>query len=363
MYFKLFRRFSTQQRSVSIKFEDLYSQKTDLFPLIEKAYGSDGLGILVVEDVPGFQEKREKALRLIHQFAHLPEKTLERYESPSTNYSRGWSRGKEIYRNEPDYLKGSFYSTLPPHNNNNILHNDLNIWPDDIIPELKTTLLDTGNQMRTVGLHLLSIIDKFINSHFSSYQLNTSKQQVEVSEMCISRGLYYFPKNGMNNIIKNDDYLWSGWHNDHGSLTALCSAIYLDENGNEGKFKLSKTGLFIKNRKGEDIRVTHRPCDIAFQIGETMQVQSGGILQATPHSVVVGDDIDPNYGRSTFVLFMEPNRDVKLEIPSGVDYLNVKTSEIYDNVPKLQDRYKKDMTFGEFNDITNEYYYSMNKKI
>jgi isopenicillin N synthase-like dioxygenase len=138
--------------------------------------------------------------------------------------------------------------------------------------------------------------------------------------------------------------------------------MYLNGNGDEGKFKLSKTGLFIKNRRGEDIRVTHRPCDIAFQIGETMQIQSGGILQATPHSVVVGDDIDPNYGRSTFVLFMEPNRDVKLEIPSGVDYLDVKTSGIYDNVPKLQDRYKKDMTFGEFNDITIKYYYSMNKK-
>lgn len=362
MFFKVFKRFSTQQRSISINFEDLVSQKIDLFPFIEKAYGSNGLGILVIEDVPGFKDNRAKALSLIHKLAHLPEKTLQNYESPSTSYSRGWSRGKEIYKNEPDYLKGSFYSALPPHDKNVKIHNDMNIWPDDILPELRNTLIETGNQMRTVGLLLLSVIDKYINSHFSNYQLNTSKKQVEVSEMCISRALYYFPKKDLKNILNTDDYLWSGWHNDHGSLTALCSAMYLDENGEEGKLDLYKTGLFIKDRRGVDVKVSHRPSDIAFQIGETMQIQSGGILQATPHSVVVGDDIAPNYGRSTFVLFMEPNREVKLEIPEGANELNVRTSDIYNNVPKLQDRYKKGMTFGEFNDITNEYYYSMNKK-
>ena len=182
---------------------------------------------------------------------------------------------------------------------------------------------------------------------FNSHKLNSSRKQVERSDMCISRGLFYFPKNDITVKGKSNNNLWSGWHNDHGSLTALCSALYLDKNGNEGKFNLSKTGLIIKNRKGEDIRVTYRACDIAFQIGEILQVQSGGTLHATPHSVVVGDDIPDNYGRSTFVLFMEPNREEKIDIPIEAKFENVMTSPIY-SVPKIEDRFKRGMTFGQF---------------
>ena len=308
MIFKFVRTFSTIQKPVSIKYTELMSKQSSLFPLIEKAYGQDGLGIIIIEDVPNFEQKRRKALSLIHKLAHLPVKTLEKYESPSTNYSKGWSRGKEIYENEPDFLKGSFYSALPVLDKNFTSEIDTNIWPDDEIHELKPTLIETGSQMRLVGLDLLSVIDMYINSMFNSHKLNSSRKQVERSDMCISRGLFYFPKNDITVKGKSNNNLWSGWHNDHGSLTALCSALYLDKNGNEGKFNLSKTGLIIKNRKGEDIRVTYRACDIAFQIGEILQVQSGGTLHATPHSVVVGDDIPDNYGRSTFVLFMEPNR-------------------------------------------------------
>jgi hypothetical protein len=31
----------------------------------------------------------------------------------------------------------------------------------------------------------------------------------------------------------NEFSSWCGWHNDHGSLTGLTSALYLDENGNQ----------------------------------------------------------------------------------------------------------------------------------
>ena len=142
----------------------------------------------------------------------------------------------------------------------------------------------------------------------------------------------------------------------------MCSAVLLDENCKEGRFNLTKTGLIIKNRKGEDIRVTFRGCDIAFQIGEILQVQSGGILHATPHSVVVSDDIADNFGRSSFVLFMEPNRDEIIDIPVEAKYEDIKTGAIY-NVPKIEKRFRRGMTFGEFNDITLNYYYSMNKNI
>ena len=41
----------------------------------------------------------------------------------------------------------------------------------------------------------------------------------------------------------------------------------------------------MRNRKSELIKITIPPDCIAFQIGETAQIHSGGILQATPHAV------------------------------------------------------------------------------
>ena len=62
MLSKLVRRFSTQQKPVSIKYSQLIDDKVNLFPFIKKAYGAEGLGLLVIEDVPEFEEKRRKVL-------------------------------------------------------------------------------------------------------------------------------------------------------------------------------------------------------------------------------------------------------------------------------------------------------------
>ena len=43
----------------------------------------------------------------------------------------------------------------------------------------------------------------------------------------------------------NDDEFssWCGWHNDHGSLTGLVSAMFLDENGQVVENKDPQAGL------------------------------------------------------------------------------------------------------------------------
>lgn len=47
---------------------------------------------------------------------------------------------------------------------------------------------------------------------------------------------------------------------------------------------------------------------MAFQLGESTQIHTGGYLEATPHCVVRSDEIaGKNVSRCTFPLFMEPN--------------------------------------------------------
>lgn len=168
--------------------------------------------------------------------------------------------------------------------------------------------------------------------------------------------LYYFPKNKAKEYSDVDQDNWCEWHNDHGSLTGLASACYVDSQGNEATTNLTKTGLYIQNRKGEVIKVGYGKNDIAFQVGESLQIHSGGLLQATPHAVKVLDDIPGDIGRVTFALFMEPNKDHHLNIPTTADINNIKTADIY-KVPKLQNRFKEGMTFGDFCDATFSTFY------
>ena len=88
--------------------------------------------------------------------------------------------------------------------------------------------------------------------------------------------------NSSTNNNDTDFSDWCGWHNDHGSLTGLFPALYM-ENGQIIDCPDSRSGLYIKSRSGELVHAKLPPNSLAFQCGETMQVHTGGLLQATPH--------------------------------------------------------------------------------
>ncbi len=337
---------------IKIKHEELVNNTNskELFEKIEQAYGSDGLGILIIEKVPEYLQAKNRLLLLTNDLVKLPQEVLKTLERPEINYALGWSYGKEYFNDKPDFLKASYYAQLPRQSVQNPSEN--NIWPKEL-PQLREAFFDLGRIIRSNGFLLLTVIDQYIKTRFHQYSLDYPNL-IKDSSMNTGRMLYYFPKKYANGQDVADN--WCEWHNDHGSLTGLCSAIYVDEAGKEAKVNLSETGLYIQNRKGEVVRATFGKDDIAYQLGETLQVHSGGILHATPHAVKVMNDIPDDIARITFALFMEPNNEVKLNIPEGAELEKVKTSNIY-KVPKLQDRYKPGMSFGEFTDATYNKFY------
>jgi isopenicillin N synthase-like dioxygenase len=314
---------------------------------------------------------KNRLFDLNYKLVNLPDESLKKLEKPEILYSLGWSYGKEKLGKLPDLLKASFYAKLNPLTTRKQLGN--NVWPQEL-PEMKEAFEELGNSIREVGLIILRNIDKYIKENNPNYELNYSNI---ISDSCENTGrmLYYFPKNRINYAIGNynrenntnynfnEDVNWCEWHNDHGSLTGLVSANYLNEDGTEAKdLKLNKTGLFVQNRKGEIVRITYGPDDLAFQLGESLQIHSGGLLHATPHAVKFMDHVKENIARTTFAIFMEPNMDVKMNIPKGANEESMHTPEIYKNIPKIQGRYNKDMNFGQFTEKTLNSYYIMNNK-
>ena len=220
------------------------------------------------------------------------------------------------------------------------------------------------------------IIFILLFAHFQcpGYNPNTLENILLHSKCCKARLLHYFATDNTsdtssNNIIsdnkiENDDNNasndtqfsnWCGWHNDHGSLTGLVPAIYHDEQGNIVSSPDENAGLYIKSRNGELVGPVKIPENaLAFQVGETMQVHTGGFLHATPHAVR-GCQTD-GISRSTFAVFMEPEYHSSMSLPTGCTVEDVQCEEAEKALPKtvrtLKSRWKLGMNFGEFSDAT-----------
>lgn len=80
----------------------------------------------------------------------------------------------------------------------------------------------------------------------------------------------------------------------------------------------SQSGLYVRTRTGQVVKAAIQKNTIAYQMGEAMQVHTGGLLRATPHYVrtVQGASVS-DLSRNTFALFMQPSWSDKMDCPQS----------------------------------------------
>ncbi|CAB9527353.1 Conserved hypothetical protein [Seminavis robusta] len=174
---------------------------------------------------------------------------------------------------------------------------------------------------------------------------------------CKARLLHYFEANNNSTQPDEGDQLWCGWHNDHGSLTGLVPAMYLSTQKPQKQLPAapdSNAGLYIHSRSNEVVKVSLPTDCIGYQIGETFQILSGGLLQATPHAVK--STLTKGVTREAFAVFLEPEYEFPMTIPEGRTVDDCCCPDNPANkalkLNSIKSRWKKGMCFGEFNNIT-----------
>lgn len=385
-----------EARLVTLTYDALL-RGDDLSAQIAEAFGVDGLGILTVSGVPGLAPLRERLLPLARTFARLPTDVKERYEHAPSFFSVGWSHGREkLGGGEPDFAKGSYY--------NNPLHNRPfddealirqypsfaapNVWPSEHVPEMEAAFMQLGQLMVRMGLLVATQCDRFVAARCATYEPAKLHGVLSQSRACKGRLLHYFararteaegaqqgapahgdgaPGAGVANTGDAPDCSsWCGWHNDHGSLTALVAPMYLDEtSGARVPSADPAAGLYVRGRRGQLVRARIPEDHLAFQIGETAQVHTGGLLQATPHAVR-GSSV-PGASRETFAVFMEPEWGYPMDVPDGMDPLQTQTADATAQLPKgvpaLRERWGTPecpfsaCDFGQFTQATFKSFY------
>lgn len=362
-------------KPVTVSLADLESGNVPFEKLIE-AFGPASLGILVVSGLPvTFAELRSKVLTNSSRLAALPPSKLEPLTKESAKYLVGWSHGKETLRpGVVDVFKGSYYINCAFYKDPNLQgvrngaekfpgfdeYTAENIWPsDEDIQSFKTDAEKLIRLIIDTAVLVARACDRFAEQKIEGYHNGYLEKMVQGSETTKARLLHYFPSNeqtqessgqhlnnhgletantnnghanganvNTNDVSAEDD--WCATHLDHGCLTGLTSAMFLNESSETPLSELSASpsptsGLYIRDRNNNTHKVSiPRDC-LAFQTGEALELITQGKFKAVPHFVrgvnpkeTQGKDM--KIARNTLAVFTQPNLDEIVDSRTGLTF-------------------------------------------
>ncbi|MCJ1479520.1 hypothetical protein MMC13_008206 [Lambiella insularis] len=336
------------------------------FETLEEAFGPSSLGILVVKDLyPSFASLREKVLSYASYLANLSPDILESISSPEAKYLVGWSHGKETLKSgRYDTLKGSYYVNCAFYQDPSLQsatvgdfldfpeYTASNIWPQEAsLPGFREAIAELCTLVIDTAVLVARACDHYASTHIEGYEERYLEQVVKSSLTTKARLLHYFPPAALSTGFEQsqplqpsqqdgaegqDDDSWCATHVDHGCLTGLTSALFIDESSplNAPSVPLPplailsaspdpQAGLYIRSRTGCTTKV-NIPIDcLGFQTGEALEVITRGKFRAVPH-FVKGLKADKAGGmrvaRNTLAVFTQPNLGEVVDRENGTTF-------------------------------------------
>jgi isopenicillin N synthase-like dioxygenase len=251
----------------------------------------------------------------------------------------GWSCGKETLKDgQYDTLKGSYYVNCAPGFEDQQQavaakypsfseYTAPNVWPsEELLPGFEQTFRELCTLIIDIAVLVARACDKYAEANIDDYQKGGFLEHIVKSSVSTkARLLHYFPdtqsaSEASSNDNSNEDD-WCATHLDHGCLTGLTSAMFVDEEAHPPQTGSAfaplselesspdpKAGLYIHSREGVVHKVSiPRDC-LAFQTGEALEIITKGKFKAVPHFVRgAGPGMGGRIARNTLAVFTQPN--------------------------------------------------------
>ena len=353
---------------VSVSLADLKEGNIPFTTLLS-AFGPSSLGILIVTDLPSeFTSLRHRVLSSASSLAHLPTDQLSTLVNPSAKYLTGWSHGVETLRpGLIDVAKGSFYMNCgfyhsPPYPNSTLAGADPsqfpgfeeytspNIWPSEsTLPSFRKDAESLIRLIIDVAILVARACDRYAEHEVPDYIPGYLEKVVKTSVTTKARLLHYFPPDPSSpsspsnpsttppNTNADADDSWCATHLDHGCLTGLTSAMFVDEEEDKTQPNTStstpspiiteipspspQSGLYILSRDSHPHKISIPRSALAFQTGETLQRITKGHFKAVPHYVRgVSGPSGKGIARNTLAVFTQPNLDEVVDLETGLTF-------------------------------------------
>ena len=236
-----------------------------------------------------------------------------------------------------------------------------NIWPgEETLPGFKTNFEELCRLIIDTAVLVARACDRYAEKEIAGYPSGYLERVVSTSTTTKARLLHYFPEDpsgepsplamsdeaANNNEDNVDEDDWCATHLDHGCLTGLTSAMFVDETKSDPTVAAPEiehaspdqlplaplpeldtspdpaAGLYIKSRTGETVQVKiPRDC-IAFQTGEALERITGGKFKAVPHFVRGARAAlsEGNIARNTLAVFTQPNLGDEVDMEQHITF-------------------------------------------
>ena len=229
-----------------------------------------------------------------------------------------------------------------------------NIWPSaDRLPTFRKSAEELCTLIIDTAALVARACDRYATANgIEGYQDGYLERVVRTSLTTKARLLHYFPSNSDDDNANantqdkdDDDDDWCATHIDHGCLTGLTSAMFLDEatvpSSSSSSSSLSplpelptspdpQAGLYIRSRTNKTVKVNIPKDSLAFQTGETLQLITRGKFRAVPHFVKGARGSSNSSGdkgqhgmriaRNTLAVFTQPNLGEIVDGENGMSF-------------------------------------------
>ena len=174
-----------------------------------------------------------------------------------------------------------------------------NVWPENAPAYFQEGLVTLGLALHEAGLKLLR-----------GAALALSLPESTFAELChkgphVTRTLHYLP---LKTEQVNTGIVWGEEHTDFNLLTLLPGGRFLNPEGRAAGRPDDQSGLYLRTRAtpehpaGQLVRGTPPAGCIVAQVGQQLEILSGGVFLATPH-VITAPGV-PGWSRQSAAHFM-----------------------------------------------------------
>ncbi len=271
---------------------------------IRQAFGTYGL--VYVKNHGVDTQALERFYDAFSAFVALPEAVKRPYGRADIWYQRGWTPpNTEVAvagTGQPDFKECYFAAPYPTDEVSALEFPQIypdNVWPPEAPPFFREGLLGLGRSLHEAGLKLLR-----------GAAVALGLPEAAFADLCgrgphVTRALHYLPLTASQ---VNTGIVWGEEHTDFNLLTLLPGGRFLDPKGSPAPKPDDQSGLYLRTRatpdapKGHLVRGTAPAGCLVAQVGQQLEILTGGTFLATPH-VITAPGV-PGWSRQSSAHFM-----------------------------------------------------------
>lgn len=222
-------------------------------------------------------------------FVAQPEEAKRQCLRADDWYQRGWTPANTekavAAGGQPDFKECFFAAPCPRDPSNAALYPELNpenVWPEPEIPGFRDGYLKLGSALHDAGVQLLVAAARALGLDDDAFT-----RRIEGGAH-VTRVLDYLPLDASQ---IEAGILWGEEHTDFNLLTLLPGGQFYDPNGRPSPRPDDRSGLFLRTRataespRGVRVRGSVPEGCLVAQVGQQLEILSGGRFLATPHEI------------------------------------------------------------------------------